>query len=37
MKPLSPIELEVFKNLFTSICEEMGVVLARSYFYSNIK
>jgi N-methylhydantoinase B len=37
MKPMTPIELEVFKNLFASICEEMGVVLARSSFSTNIK
>ncbi len=34
---ISPIELEVFKNRFASICEEMGVVLCRSSFSPNIK
>jgi len=34
---LSPIELEIFKNLFASLCEEMGVVLGRSSFSPNIK
>lgn len=31
------IEVEVFNKLFTSIAEEMGIVLARSAFSSNIK
>lgn len=35
--PLSPIELEVFKNRFRSICEEMGVGLCKSAFSTNIK
>lgn len=34
---ISPIELSVFKNRFTSICEEMGVALGRSSFSPNIK
>ena len=34
---LNPIELEVFKNRFRSICEEMGVTLCRSSFSPNIK
>ncbi len=37
MKTITPIELEIFKNLFASICEEMGVVLCRSSFSPNIK
>lgn len=37
MKSISPIELEIFKNLFNSLCEEMGVVLCRSSFSPNIK
>lgn len=32
-----PIELEIFKSLFVSIAEEMGVVLCRSSFSPNIK
>lgn len=34
---INPIELEVFKNRFRSICEEMGAVLCRSSFSPNIK
>ncbi len=33
----NPINLEIFKNLFSTICEEMGVVLCRSSFSTNIK
>ncbi len=36
MRP-NPIELQVFKNLFSSICEEMGKVLERTSFSPNIK
>ena len=32
-----PIELEVFKNLFHSIAEEMGAALRRTAFSPNIK
>ncbi|MFQ5963446.1 MAG: hydantoinase B/oxoprolinase family protein [Candidatus Scalinduaceae bacterium] len=32
-----PINLEIFNNLFSSICEEMGVVLCKSSFSTNIK
>ncbi|MCP2519584.1 hydantoinase B/oxoprolinase family protein [Candidatus Aminicenantes bacterium AC-708-M15] len=32
-----PIELEVFKNIFISIAEEMGTVLGRTAFSPNIK
>ncbi|MCP2605091.1 hydantoinase B/oxoprolinase family protein, partial [Candidatus Aminicenantes bacterium AH-873-B07] len=32
-----PIELEVFKNIFISIAEEMGMVLGRTAFSPNIK
>src|SRR4030088_3565771 len=32
-----PIELEVFKNLYHSIAEEMGAVLRRTAFSPNIK
>ena len=31
------LELEVFRNLFVSIAEEMGIVLRRSAFSANIK
>jgi N-methylhydantoinase B/oxoprolinase/acetone carboxylase alpha subunit len=34
---LDPIELEIFKNLFVSIAEEMGVTLRRTGFSPNIK
>ena len=33
----NPINLEIFNNLFSSICEEMGVVLCKSSFSTNIK
>lgn len=34
---INPIEFEVFKNLFLSIAEEMGVTLCRTGFSPNIK
>jgi N-methylhydantoinase B/oxoprolinase/acetone carboxylase alpha subunit len=34
---IDPIEFEVFKNLFVSIAEEMGVALCRTGFSPNIK
>jgi N-methylhydantoinase B/oxoprolinase/acetone carboxylase alpha subunit len=34
---VSPIEFEIFKNLFLSIAEEMGVTLCRTGFSPNIK
>ncbi len=34
---INPINLEIFNNLFSSICEEMGAVLCRSSFSTNIK
>jgi N-methylhydantoinase B/oxoprolinase/acetone carboxylase alpha subunit len=34
---LSPVDFEVFKNLFLSIAEEMGVTLCRTGFSPNIK
>jgi N-methylhydantoinase B/oxoprolinase/acetone carboxylase alpha subunit len=34
---IDPIEFEVFKNLFLSIAEEMGVTLCRTGFSPNIK
>ncbi|THB70582.1 MAG: hydantoinase B/oxoprolinase family protein [Desulfovibrio sp.] len=36
-EPISPILLEVFKNRFASIAEEMGVSLMRTGFSPNIK
>jgi N-methylhydantoinase B len=35
--PRDPIELEVFKNLFHSVAEEMGAALRRTAFSPNIK
>jgi len=35
--PIDPIRLEVFKHLFSSICEEMGAVLRKASFSPNIK
>lgn len=37
MKLFDPIELELFKNLFTSITEEMAAVLQRTSLSPNIK
>jgi N-methylhydantoinase B len=34
---MNVIEIEVFNKLFASIAEEMGIILARSSFSSNIK
>ncbi len=34
---LNPIELEIFKNIFVSIAEEMGITLCRTGFSPNIK
>ncbi len=34
---MSIIDIEVFNKIFTSIAEEMGIILARSSFSSNIK
>jgi N-methylhydantoinase B/oxoprolinase/acetone carboxylase alpha subunit len=34
---INPIEFEVFKNLFVSVAEEMGVTLCRTSFSPNIK
>lgn len=36
-KPFDPIKLEVYKNLFSSIAEEMGVALCRTGYSPNIK
>jgi N-methylhydantoinase B/oxoprolinase/acetone carboxylase alpha subunit len=37
MKRVDPVELEIFKSIFVSIAEEMGVTLCRSSFSPNIK
>lgn len=34
---MNPIEFEIFKNIFVSIAEEMGVTLCRTGFSPNIK
>src|SRR3954452_15186592 len=34
---VNPVELEVFKNIFHSIAEEMGAALRRTAFSPNIK
>ncbi|WP_263368059.1 hydantoinase B/oxoprolinase family protein [Edaphobacter bradus] len=36
-KTLDPIEFEIFKNIFLSIAEEMGITLCRTGFSPNIK
>jgi N-methylhydantoinase B len=35
--PTDPVELEIFKNIFHSIAEEMGAALRRTAFSPNIK
>ena len=35
--PGDPISLEVFKNMFSSVAEEMGVALQRTAYSPNIK
>ncbi len=35
--PVDPISLEVFKNMFESVAEEMGVALQRTSYSPNIK
>ncbi|MBN1137029.1 MAG: hydantoinase B/oxoprolinase family protein [Anaerolineae bacterium] len=37
MSDLDPIALEIFKNLFISVAEEMGVTLGRTAYSPNIK
>ena len=37
MMQIDPAELEIFKNLFHSVAEEMGAALRRSAFSPNIK
>lgn len=34
---IDPVELEIFKNIFISICEEMGATLKRVAYSPNIK
>ncbi len=34
---LSPFELEIFRNVLSSIAEEMGMTLVRAAFSPNIK
>jgi N-methylhydantoinase B len=36
-RPSDPIRLEIYKNFFSSIAEEMGAVLRKSSFSPNIK
>ena len=35
--PVTPISLQVFRNLFASVAEEMGVALGRTAYSANIK
>ena len=35
--PVDPVSLEVFKNMFESVAEEMGVALQRTSYSPNIK
>ena len=37
MSAWDPVTLEVFRNLFYSVAEEMGVALCRTSFSPNIK
>lgn len=37
MPRVDPVELELFRNLFVSIAEEMGVVLRKTAYSANIK
>lgn len=37
MKRADPIRLEIFKSLYSSVAEEMGITLRRSAFSANIK
>jgi len=34
---VDPVKLEIFKSLYSSVAEEMGVSLRRSAFSPNIK
>ena len=33
----NPVELELFRHLLASVCEEMGIVLRKTAFSANIK
>lgn len=37
MYPIDPVTLEIFKHLFASVAEEMGVTLGRTAYSPNIK
>lgn len=37
MKPHDSIQLELFRHLFASVCDEMGIVLRKTSFSVNIK
>jgi len=37
MNPIDPVTLEIFKHLFASVAEEMGVTLGRTAYSPNIK
>src|SRR6266550_1980348 len=37
MKPFDPITLEIYRALYTSVAEEMGIALRRTAFSPNIK
>jgi len=37
MSELHPVQLEIYRNLFASIAEEMGTVLKRTAYSPNIK
>jgi len=34
---MTPVEIEVFRNLFAAVCDEMGAVLRRAAYSPNIK
>ena len=37
MKTFDPITLEIYRALYTSVAEEMGIALRRTAFSPNIK
>ncbi len=37
MSPIDPVALEIFKNLYISVAEEMGLTLGRTAYSPNIK
>src|SRR2546428_10671921 len=37
LAPPDPVRLEIFRNLFVSVCEEMGIALMRTGHSPNIK